>query len=289
MLHRFPDAATDAQISEALASLQKPSTPAEPERSMLGTAAEVGKGILKGAASTVAGIGELAANAGMIPGVRPAALDTAMRNPAFTRAEEMTTATNDAQLVGKGIETVAELAFPAIKGAQAIPLASRATTKFENVMGAARNIPIDISGPGNVALNIQKLAEHGGTMPRAVTQFLRRVTDPEKGPLNYEDARLFASNISRLSADEFNRLTPVIAREVATMRVALNKAVADAAGKAGKGKEYAEAMTEYAQAMRIRKFYDRFVEGAKRGLPWATGVGAGGYLAKKLWNITDGE
>lgn len=265
-----------------------------PDRTWGDTAKDVGKGILKGAASTVMGLGEMASVGGFIPGVHPAqadplGLNPAMRHPMFTRAEEATKATNTPQMIGKGIETVAELALPTGKAVRSIPSAARAAGKFQDVMSAARNVPIDISGPGNVALNIQKLAEHGGTMPRAVTQFLRRVTDPEKGPLNYEDARLFASNISRLSADEFGRLTPVVAREVATMRVALNKAVADAAGKAGKGREYAEAMTEYGRAMRLKKAIDDFWTGTKRVAPIATAAGAGTWLTSKVLGALDGK
>src|SRR5207253_11041554 len=101
---------------------------------------------------------------------------------------------------------------------------------------------------GEVALRIQQLADRGASMPQAVSKFLRRITDPEKAEMTYEEARDFASNISRLSANEFQRLSPVVAKEVAGLRVTLNRAVADAAGKAGKGQEYAQAMTEYARA-----------------------------------------
>ena len=71
-------------------------------------------------------------------------------------------------------------------------------------------------------------------MPQAVRQFLARVTDPDQGQLTFGEARDFASNISRLSANETQRLTPVIAREVANMRVALNQSLAQTAGQAGK-------------------------------------------------------
>lgn len=263
--------------------------PAAAPRSWVDTAKDVGIGMAKGAASTVAGLGEMAVNAGMIPGARPSLLDPAGRHPVFTRSEEMTTATNTPQLVGKGLEMVAEWALPVTKAAQAIPSAARASGKFQSVMGAARTVPVDISGPGNVALRIQELADRGGSMPMAVRKFLVRVTDPEKAAMNYEEARDFASNISRLSADEFGRLTPVVAREVATMRVALNKAVADAAGKAGKGREYAEAMTEYGRAMKLKNAIDDFWTGTKRVAPYATAAGAGTWLTAKVLGALDGK
>lgn len=265
-----------------------------PEPEMTGWPAklrDVVIGGFKGVGEFAADVGETAANAGMIPGVRPALFDPAMRHPAFTRAEEAMTATNTEQRIGKGLETAAEILIPggAVGKAavKAIPSLPRAAGKFEEVMGAARNMPVDISGPGNVALRIQELAERGGSMPKAVRDFLKRVTDPEKGEMNYEEARDFASNISRLSANEFGRLTPVVAREVAGMRVALNRAVADAAGKAGKGNEYAQAMNEYGRAMRLNKAVEEFWTGAKRMAPYATAVGAGTWLTKKVMDAFD--
>lgn len=273
---------------KAFDTQQPAAPPPSGMRRALGTAADVGIGIAKGLGSSVAGIGEMAANAGLIPGATPAAFNPAMRNPAFTRAEEATTATNTPQMVGKALETVAELAVPVGQAANAVPRAARAAGKFQDVMGAARTMPIDITGPGNVALRIQQLADRGGSMPMAVRKFLHRVTDPAQPAMAYEEARDFASNISRLSADEFNRLTPVVAREVAEMRVALNKAVGDAAGKAGKGREYAQAMTEYAKAMRLRNAVDEVVSGAARAIPVA-GVGAGAYwLTGKISKLLGG-
>jgi hypothetical protein len=254
---------------------------------------DVGMGVLKGAGGTVANLSEMAANAGMIPGVRPNAFGASeMRNPAFTFAEESNTAANTPEMVGKGLETVAELALPVGAGGkaaiEAIPSAAKAGAKFQSVMRAAKDVPIDITNPGNVALRIQELAERGGSMPMAVRKFLTRVTDPDKAPMVYEEARDFASNISRLSANEFQRLTPAIQREVAGMRVALNKSVADAAATAGKGHEYAEAMTEYAKAMKLRDVIESFAEGAKKAVPWATGAGAAYWLSSHIKSLLPG-
>lgn len=251
-------------------------------------------GFGKGTASTAADVLEAGLNTGMIPGMmpRPTLLQPEFRHPAFTQAEEATTATNTPQMVGKGLETAAEILIPGTKlgkaAIEAIPSAARAGGKFREVMSAARQIPIDVNAPGEVALRISQLAERGGSMPMAVNKFLRRITDPEKAPMVYEEARDFASNISRLSANEFQRLTPVVQREVAGLRVALNKSVADAAVQAGKGKEYAEAMTEYAKSMKLQKVVDSFYEGAKKAAPWATGAGAAVWLSNHLKSLLPG-
>lgn len=62
---------------------------------------------------------------------------------------------------------------------------------------------VDITAPGNKALEIVDYASSGGTMPKVVRDFIRRTTDPNQGSLTYEEARQFYSNASsRLSAEE---------------------------------------------------------------------------------------
>lgn len=170
-------------------------------------------------------------------------------------------------------------------GSKLLPNAARAGRNFQNVMGAARNIPINVEGPGNVALRIEELAQRGGSMPKAVRDFL----NTKKSAMTYEVARDFASNISRLSVNEMGRLTPVMAREVANLRVALNQSVAEAAKQAGKLPEYKAAMREYAQAMKIRDAVDAAVKGAKKAaLPAAGAAGAGYWLTRELKGLLGG-
>lgn len=150
-------------------------------------------------------------------------------------------------------------------------------------MAAAKNVPVDVAAPGDAALRIQQLAERGGTMPRMVRQFIQRTTDPTQAPMNYGEGRDFYSNISRLSADEYNRLTPVIQREVGNLRVALNGALQSAADTVGQGENYAKGMSEYASAAKLNSFKDALVEALKKGaIPVASGAGAGYYLGSKL-------
>ena len=267
-----------------------PTTTPAPERSMLQTAAEVGKGFLKGAGATVAGLGEMAANAGMLPGVQPAAFNPAMRHPVFTRAEEATTATNTPQMVGKGIETAAEIALPAIGGARAaigsIPSKARALSNFAKA-AVANPIAIDVELPGQAGLRVMQLAERGGgNLPRPVSQFLQWITNPDKPAMTYEVARDFSSGLGRLSRNEMARMPPALAYEVAGLHSALKKSVAEAAGKAGKGREYAQAMTEYAKAKRLETAISEVMEGAKGALPKAIGGGAAGAGAGAGWWLT---
>ena len=276
---RFQGVDYDALAAQA-------SQPPAPSPSALDMLKDLAIGFGKGAVHTGIDLADMAAMSGMIPGVSRATLPP----EATERARENTAHSNMTQRVGGALETVGEMALPVTEAAGAVPTVAKAGSKFQSVMSAAKNVPIDVNAPGKVALRISELAERGGSMPMAVRKFLNRVTDPNKAEMTYEEARDFASNISRLSADEFNRLTPVMKREMGELRVTLNEAVARAAEKAGKGAEYKSAMREYAQAMKIRDAIDATLAGAKKALPYVSAGGAGTYLASKLahlWSSSD--
>ena len=167
-----------------------------------------------------------------------------------------------------------------------IPSAAKAGAKFQQVMSKAKNVSVDISGPGNLALEVAEKGARGGTTPRAVTGFIRRITDPEKGPLTYEEARDWASNISRLSADEFQRLTPVMRREMIRFRVALNQAVGRAAESVGEGKTYTSAMKEFSRAAKLRDVADDVWTQTKR---WAIPGTIVGYGLNKISDLVRGN
>lgn len=166
-----------------------------------------------------------------------------------------------------------------------LPNVNRAKAGFQTVMQAAREIPLNLKAPGDAALRISELSERGGTMPKAVRDFLKYATDPNKPQMTYEVARDFASNISRLSANEYQRLTPVMAREVANLRVALNESVAEAAKAAGKGAEYKAAMREYANAMRLRDAVSEAGRRIKTGAPIAAAGGGAYWLTRKVLSL----
>lgn len=167
---------------------------------------------------------------------------------------------------------------------EAIPSAARAGEKFSAVMGAAKDVPINITSPGNVALDIQKLSESGASRPKVIGDFLKRVTDPDKGALTYEEARNFYSNATRLSADEANRLTPVMKRQVAQFTNALGESISQAAEHAGVRDTYQSAMQEYHRAMQVKAFKEGLVDIAKNKMAQAAaaaGAGAAGAYAVK--------
>lgn len=158
------------------------------------------------------------------------------------------------------------------------PTRAAAGAKFQQVMGAARDVPVDTSAAERVASRIWELSGglgktgRGGSMPKPVSDFIKRMTDPNKGPMLYEESRDFASNLSRLSAKDWSSVNPVIGAEIHKMRVALHAANARAATQAGKGAEYLAAMKEYARAAQRAKLVKQYGTKAAK----AAGVGAAG-------------
>lgn len=151
-------------------------------------------------------------------------------------------------------------------------------------MAAAKDVPINVNGPGDVALRTQQLAESGGAMPKVVRDFLKRVTDPDKGALTYSEARDFYTNATRISADEAG--APVMKRQVGDFTRTLNSAIEEAAEHSGKLDTYQQAMHEYHNAMRLRALGEGLkdvVTSTAAKAAAATGAGAiGGYTVKRL-------
>lgn len=284
-LLKLPPLREGGATTTAQTQTQKdPKSELHPLARLGGAVVDFTTGFAKGAGDTAVSLGQAVHK---IPGVSRA-VDTlygqeGLSEASFPAASQELEATNNAQKAGKAAEFVAEMAIPvsrAVKAAsRVIPTTAKAAEKFQDVMGAAKNVAVDVTEPGNVALRIYQLSERGGSMPKAVRDFLKRTTDPEKGAMTYAEARDFASNISRLSANEFGRLTPAIGREIHGLRVALNKAVAQAAAKVGKGEDYAAAMTEYARAKRLQAAWEY---GKKWALPTGLAAVGAAYANKAL-------
>lgn len=174
----------------------------------------------------------------------------------------------------------------ASKLSAAIPSEARATRAFQEVMGAARYIPVDTTAPGASALQLQHLADSGATMPKVASDFLKRITDPNKGPLNYGEARDFYTNATRLSSDEISSLTPVMRKAMGDFTQALNSSIEGAAAKAGKLPEFRNAMNEYAKAMRLKAWGEGLktavTSDAAKAAAGAGAGAAGAYAVREL-------
>lgn len=185
--------------------------------------------------------------------------------------------------------TLATAAVPmavSAAGKAVLPNMARAGEKFQKVMAATKKVPLETGATGQSVYRATELAERGGTMPKAVRDLFKRLTDPEKGDLNYEEARDFYRNISRLSADETKRLTPVMRRQVGQIRADLNSALEGAAAKTGNAGNYKSAMKEYSRAARLRDFGEKV---KKYALPAGVGLGVAHYGIDKASELVSGR
>jgi hypothetical protein len=154
--------------------------------------------------------------------------------------------------------TLATAALPGgVNAAASLPTRAKAGAKFQQVLRAVGDEPVDVARPGDSALRIYQLSERGASMPKAVRDFLKRATDPSKADMSYKEARDFYSNLTSLSADETRRMSRPIRRELNELRVALDKALAQTAAGGGQEQVYREAMREYAIASRMRELSDK--------------------------------
>jgi len=188
---------------------------------------------------------------------------------------------------GGGIKTVGEGAVGLAKAV--LPSAERAGQAFKEVSAAAGQHTVPITNSLSDALmNYQKLVDAGGSRSMAVSKLLNRVTNPAAAPLTYDEARLFYSNISRLSADEAQRLTPVMKRAVGQIANEFGGAISDTAEQAGKLDQFHGAMKEYAKAMKYKDIAQGLKDVAKnevvKGVIKGLGAGGGAYAAYKVFD-----
>ncbi len=123
-----------------------------------------------------------------------------------------------------------------------------------------------------------QLGETGNYVPAVVRRFAQRVTDPKKAALTFEEARDYASTISKLSANEFGKLAPVVQLEVGAMRQALQTALTEAAGTVSKADEYTKGLREYARASKAGHFASELTPSASDAMKFL----GGGYLLNRL-------
>lgn len=154
----------------------------------------------------------------------------------------------------------------------------RAGQNIQAASQAAKGAPVNVEKVGQEGLRALELQAAGGSMPRAASQFMRRVTDPKAPDLTFEEARDFYSNLSRLSTNEFGRLNPTMQRQIGTMRQALHEALVESAETVGKGGQYARGISEYAKAAKAKATWEASkpkLMSALKKLGWLGLAGAG--------------
>lgn len=169
-----------------------------------------------------------------------------------------------------------------VEGAAALPSAAKAGKALQEIKQTAGDVPIDMSRPGNTALELYEQSQRGASLPKVVRDFVKRATAPGGEPITYAEAKDFQSNVSQLSADERMMLKPNTKRLLGQLNSDLKSSLEDAADVQGKGEQFTQAMKEYHHAMQLRDLTDT----AKEALWKAVLTGAGLYGVKKILEST---
>lgn len=171
-----------------------------------------------------------------------------------------------------------------IAGRMKIPSKAGAAQNFQQVMKAIGDKPVDVSGAGQVALETADIAKRGGRLPKVIADFMRRVTDPQQGPLTYAEARDFYSNASALTPEEMTTLKPRIRAQVAKFTKELGSSIQNTADQGGVGEQYSGAMKEFRRASQLGDSLDVAKGTLKnllvKGVPYAGGA----YSLSKIIN-----
>lgn len=133
--------------------------------------------------------------------------------------------------------------------------AERAGNLFDKVAAAAKGIDVPVTEEMYQAIDdAKKLSDAGAKgLPRVITKFFNRVSNVDE-PLNWDEARRFYSNVSRLSANEYKDMAPQMGRAVAKFGSEFADALEGVAQEAGVADDYSQAMQLYGKAKSWQKF-----------------------------------
>lgn len=188
---------------------------------------------------------------------------------------------NTGGVIGNALTPLA--AYGIIRGGgaalDAMPNAARAGEAFQKVSGVVGDQPVDVGNAGNVALQAQDLANTGTTLPKPLRDFLKRASDPSKGPITFDEARQFQSNASRLTKKDSVNASPAMRRQVAIFADELGKATQSVADQGGVGQDFSGAMQEYGLASNNAKMYQGLKTALAKGAVKSIPYGIGGLLA----------
>ncbi len=132
--------------------------------------------------------------------------------------------------------------------------AEKAGNLFDKVAAAAKDVDVPVTDEmyGAIA-DAKKLADAGAKgLPRVITKFFNRVSNVDE-PLTWDEARRFYSNVSRLSANEYQTMAPQMSRAVAKFGSAFADALEGVAEEAGVADDYSQAMQLYSKAKSWQK------------------------------------
>ena len=182
----------------------------------------------------------------------------------------------------KGQPLPAEAASSAVSAiAERLPNAEKAGAALGELRASIGAHTVDVSDVGTTALRMRQLNQlTKATIPAPVRGFLARIADAEKGPLTFSEARDIYTSATKLSAQDYTRLSGPMKANMAEFTKKLGEALNETAGRAGKAEQLQEAMKGYSRAKNLESGVEsakEFIknEMLKNILKGAIGGGAG--------------
>lgn len=154
---------------------------------------------------------------------------------------------------------------------------------FDEVAAAAKSKQVPVSDEmSQAASRIMELSERGAKgMPRVITKFVSRFTDPEKAAVAWDEARDFMSNVGRLSKNEYQNMNDQMAAAVSRFAAAFNDTLEGVAQSVGKGDQYIQAKQLYSTSKSWQRFGSEAWKFVKQAAPYAVGGGVGGGIISR--------
>lgn len=141
----------------------------------------------------------------------------------------------------EGIKALSEMT-PGMKAAKAVQA-------FQGLSGDIGSHPVQVTDKLAGALaDIKQGADTGLNIPSVVNKLVTRLSDVEEGPLTYDEARQFYSNLGDLAASDKMAMNAKAQRLVFGVQHALGETIADTTEQANKLSVYQGAMKDFASA-----------------------------------------
>lgn len=170
----------------------------------------------------------------------------------------------------------------------AIPSSTRAGANLNAVTSAIGKHTVDISDAGNTALRALELNQRAGfQLPSVIRRFLTRASNPDLGPITFEEARDMYSGATKLSIDESKAIKGQMKALVPEFAAKLGDALEETAARANRVEQYVQGLKEYSSAKNIEGAASELWTRAKQAAGAAVLAGAGyeGWeQAKKIFS-----
>lgn len=182
---------------------------------------------------------------------------------------------------------------PAMQAIRAVrnkfPNLTSAGSKFDQVMAAAKDVPIDTAPANEVLARAQELRQRGSSFPKVMNDFAKAQkagaasAEPFSNLMTYKEGRDFASSAGALSTREATAMNATMQRQVGEFAQALKTANREAAVKVGMGDLYDSAMKEYRQAKTIQGAGEVLKKHAWQAALTAGGVTYAGKVIREVF------